>query len=60
VKDICELRSHVHDTNIINGHAFPHKVNVDLNMFDVLVLNRVDAQVDDVDVIAVDKSVLCQ
>jgi hypothetical protein len=50
----------VHDTNIINGHAFPHKVNVDLNMFDVLVLNRVGAQVDDVDVIAVDKSVLCQ
>jgi hypothetical protein len=50
----------VHHTNIINGHVFPHQVNVDLNMLDVLVLNRVGAQVDDADVIAVDKSVLCQ
>jgi hypothetical protein len=27
----------VHHTNIINDHAFSHKVNVDLNMLDVSV-----------------------
>jgi hypothetical protein len=46
--------------DIIDGHVFPHKVEVDLNMFRTLVLNGADGEVDDVDVIAVDNGALRQ
>jgi hypothetical protein len=48
------------DTDITDGHAFPHKVEVDLDMLCALVLNRVDAEVDGADVVAVDEGALCQ
>jgi hypothetical protein len=40
--------------------AFPHKVEVDLNMLHVLVLNGVAEEVDDTDIITVDEGALCQ
>jgi hypothetical protein len=48
----------VYDVDIIDGHAFPHKVKVDLDMFHTLVLNGADGEVDDVDIITVDKGAL--
>jgi hypothetical protein len=50
----------VQDTNITDGHAFPHKVEINLNMLHALVLNRVGGEVDDADVITVDKGALHQ
>jgi hypothetical protein len=48
----------VQDADITNGHVFLHKVEVDLDMLRVLVLNVVDGEVDGVDVVAVDKCAL--
>jgi hypothetical protein len=45
----------VQDTDITDGHAFPHKVEVDLDMIRALVLNGVGGEVDDANVIAVDE-----
>jgi hypothetical protein len=39
------------DTNITDGHVFPHKVDVDLDMFCVLVLNGVGGEVDGTDIV---------
>jgi hypothetical protein len=47
-------------TDITDGHAFPHKVEVDLDMLHALVLNGVGGEVDSADVIAVDEGALCQ
>jgi hypothetical protein len=49
---------HVQDTDITNGHTFPHKVEVDLDMLHVLVLNGVGGEVHDVDVVIIDESAL--
>jgi hypothetical protein len=49
----------VQDEDIIDDHTFPHKVNVDLDMFCALVLNEVGREVDGVDVVVVDDSALC-
>jgi hypothetical protein len=38
----------VQNTDITDGHAFPHKVEVDLDMFHALVLNEVGGEVDEV------------
>jgi hypothetical protein len=40
-EDVRELgcRRHVQDADITDGHVFPHKVEVNLDMFHVLVLN---------------------
>jgi hypothetical protein len=38
-----------------DGHVFPHKVEVDLNMPRALVLNGVGREVDGVDVVTVDE-----
>jgi hypothetical protein len=50
----------VQDVNITDVHVFPHKVEVNLDMFCVLVLNGVGGKVDGTDVIAVDNGALCQ
>jgi hypothetical protein len=50
----------VQDTDITDGHAFPHKVEVDLDMFRALVLNGVGEKVDGVDVVTVDEGDLRQ
>jgi hypothetical protein len=50
----------VQDADITDGHAFPHKVEVDLDMLCVLVLNGVGGEVDDADIVAVDECVLRQ
>jgi hypothetical protein len=42
----------VQDEDIIDDHTFPHKVNVELDMFCVLVLNEVGREVDGVEVAA--------
>jgi hypothetical protein len=48
------------DTDITDGHAFPHKVEVDLGMLRALVLNGVGGEVDGVDIVAVDECALRQ
>jgi hypothetical protein len=50
----------VQDADITDCHAFLHKVDVDLNILHVLVLNEVDGEVDSVDIVALDKGALCQ
>jgi hypothetical protein len=50
----------VQDADITDGHAFPHKVDVDLDMFHALVLNGVGGDVDGADVVAVDEGALRQ
>jgi hypothetical protein len=46
------------DTDITDANAFPNEVNVDLDMFCALVLNRVGGEVDDTDIVIVDESAL--
>jgi hypothetical protein len=48
----------VQDADITDGHMFPHKVEVDLDMLHTLVLNRVGGEVDDTDIIVVDENAL--
>jgi hypothetical protein len=48
------------DTDITDGHVFPHKVKVDLNMLSMLMLNRVGGEVDDTDVVTIDEGALHQ
>jgi hypothetical protein len=48
----------VQDANITDGHAFPHKVDVDLDMLRALMLNEVGGEVDGADVVAVDEGAL--
>jgi hypothetical protein len=48
------------DADINDGHAFPHKVEVDLNMLCTLALNGVGGELDGIDVVAVDEGALCQ
>jgi hypothetical protein len=50
----------VQDADITDCHAFLYKVEVDLNILHVLVLNEVDGEVDSVDIVALDKGALCQ
>jgi hypothetical protein len=50
----------VQDTDITDGHAFPHKVEVDLDMLHVLMLNGVGAEVDGTDIVTVDEGAVCQ
>jgi hypothetical protein len=50
----------VQDVNITDGHAFPHKVEVDLDMLRALVLNGVGGEVDSTDAVAVDEGALYQ
>jgi hypothetical protein len=55
-EDVHELecRRHMQDVDITGGHVFLHKVDIDLDMLLVLVLNGVDGEVDDADFVAVD------
>jgi hypothetical protein len=48
------------DVDITDGHAFPHKVEVDLNMLRALVLNGVGGEVNGVNVVIVDEGALRQ
>jgi hypothetical protein len=50
----------VQDTDISDGHTFPHRVEVDLDMLRVPVLNGIGGEVDGVDVVAVDEGALHQ
>jgi hypothetical protein len=50
----------VQDTDITDGHAFPHKVEVNLNMLRALILNVVGGEVDGYDIVAIDESALRQ
>jgi hypothetical protein len=50
----------VQDTDIIDGHMFLHKVEVDLDMLHALVLNGVDGEVDGTNVVIVDEVALRQ
>jgi hypothetical protein len=44
----------VEDTNVSNDNALTDKVNINLNMLVVLVLDEVGGEVDGVDVVLVD------
>jgi hypothetical protein len=61
-EDVHELRCHGHMQNadITDGHAFLHKVEVDLNMLHALVLNGVGGEVDSADVVTIDEDALRQ
>jgi hypothetical protein len=50
----------VQDVDITDGHTFPHKLEVDLDMLHTLVLNEVGGEIDDADVDAVDEDALHQ
>jgi TPP-dependent pyruvate/acetoin dehydrogenase alpha subunit len=50
----------VQDADISDGHAFPHKVEVDINMLRALMLNGVGVEVDGADVVTVDECALRQ
>jgi hypothetical protein len=50
----------VQDADITDGNTFLDEVDVDLDMLRTLVLNEVDGEVDDADVVTVDKSALWQ
>jgi hypothetical protein len=53
-------RRYVQDADITNGHAFSHKVEVDLDMLRTLVLNGVGGEVDEADVVTIDEGALRQ
>jgi hypothetical protein len=46
----------VEDTNVPDGNALADKMEINLNMLGVLVLNGVGGEVDVADVVAVDQS----
>jgi hypothetical protein len=48
------------DEDIIDGHVFQHKVEVDLDMLHTLVLNGVGGEVDGANVVVVDEGALHQ
>jgi hypothetical protein len=50
----------VQDVDITDGHAFPHKLDVDLDMLHTLVLNEVGGEINGTDVVAVDEDALHQ
>jgi hypothetical protein len=50
----------VQDVDITDGHAFLHKVEVDLDMLRALVLNGLGGEVDGADVVVVDEGALHQ
>jgi hypothetical protein len=50
----------VQDADITDGHAFLHKVLVDLDMLRALVLNGDGEDVDGADVVTVDEGALRQ
>jgi hypothetical protein len=50
----------VQDVDITDGHAFLHKVEVDLDMLHALVLNGLGGEVDGADVVVVDEGALRQ
>jgi hypothetical protein len=45
-------------TDITDGHAFPHKVEINIDLLHALVLNGVGGAVDGADVVIVDNGVL--
>eukprot|EP00267_Zea_mays_P051727 XP_020404716.1 uncharacterized protein LOC109944384 [Zea mays] len=59
---VCELRSSrdMKNSHISNGDTLADEVEVKLDMFRALVLDGVGGEVHDVDVVAIDKSALCQ
>jgi hypothetical protein len=46
----------VEDTNVPDGNALTNKVEINLDMIGVLVLDGVDGEVDGADVVTVDQS----
>jgi hypothetical protein len=48
------------DADIIDGHAFPHKVEVNLDILRALVLNEGGGEIDGADIITVDECALRQ
>jgi hypothetical protein len=61
-EDVHELggRRDVQDVDIIDDNAFLNEVDVDLKKLRMLVLNVVGGEVDDADIITIDKSALWQ
>jgi hypothetical protein len=50
----------VQDADITDGHAFPHKVEVDIDTLRALMPNEVGREVDGADVVAIDGGALRQ
>jgi hypothetical protein len=50
----------VQDADITDDHAFPHKVEVALDMLRALMLNGVGGEVDGIDIVTVDEGALRQ
>ena len=45
----------MHDADITNSNTLPHEVKINLNVFGVLMLDRVGGHVDGADVVAIDQ-----
>jgi hypothetical protein len=56
-EDVGELRSHrdVQNANFPNGNLVTEEVEINLDMFRALILNLVGRQVDDTDIVTIDK-----
>jgi hypothetical protein len=61
-EDISEMgsRRDVKNTDITNGNSLTHKVEIYLNMFCALVLNRIGGEINCTDVITINQSTLGQ
>jgi hypothetical protein len=59
---VRELGCHryMQDSDITNGHVFPYKVEVNLDMLRALVLNGVDGEADGANIVIVDEVALHQ
>jgi hypothetical protein len=49
----------VQDADITDGHTFPHKVEVNLDMLHALMLNEIGGEIDGADVVVIDENALC-
>jgi hypothetical protein len=48
----------VQDADITDGHTFPHKVEVNLDMLHALMLNEIGGEIDGADVVVIDENAL--
>jgi hypothetical protein len=48
----------VQDADITDGHTFPHKVEVNLDMLHALMLNGIGGEIDGADVVVIDENAL--
>jgi hypothetical protein len=57
-EDVSELGSHrdIEDTKVSDGNTLTNKVEININMFGVLMLDGARREVDDIDIAAIHQS----